>query len=69
MYSCRPLRTDEQGLSDHQVAIYYSSVLMQNVVWKPCLERWTIETSDERGSEKSVLAARHNDDDDDDDYS
>ena len=35
---------------------------IQDVAWKTCRERWTIETNDERSS-----AARHDDDDDGDD--
>ena len=59
MYSHGPLHTDDQ-----QEHIYNSSVLIQNVVWKICRERWTIETSRERDSGKSVLAVRHDDDND-----
>ena len=46
---------------------YNSSVLIQDIAWRTCLERWTIETGSERGSVKSVLAARQDDDDDNDD--
>ena len=46
--------------------IYNNSVLIQDVAWKTSWEWWTIETRSERGSGKSVLAARHDDDDDDD---
>ena len=47
--------------------MYNRSVLIQDVAWKTCRERWTVETSSARGSGKSMLAARLNDDDDDDD--
>ena len=52
---------DEQGLDDQLKTIYKSSVLVQDVA---CREKWTIETSGERGSGKSQLAIRHDDDDD-----
>ena len=39
-----------------------NETLMQDIAWKICWERWTIETSGERGSGKSVLAARYDDD-------
>ena len=38
------------------------SVLIQDVALKTCRDPWTIETRDERGSGRSVLAARHDDD-------
>ena len=43
--------------------IYNSSVPIQDVAWKISRGRWTIKTSGERGSGKSVLAAWHDDDD------
>ena len=39
--------------------------LCEDVALKTCQRRWTIGRSGERGSEISVLAARHDDDDDD----
>ena len=54
---------DEQVLGGQQEPIYNSSVLIKDVAWKTCRERWTIGTNGERVTGKSVLAARHNDDD------
>ena len=56
---------DEQKLADQLRPIYNSSVPIQNVAWKTCRERWTIETGSERGSGKFVLAVRHDDDEED----
>ena len=53
----RPLHTDEQRQDDQLEPIYNSSVPIQDVAWKTSRERWTIETSGERGSRRSVLAA------------
>ena len=47
------------GVDDQLELISSSSVLIQDVAWKTCWERWMIETSGERGSWKSMLAARH----------
>ena len=57
---------DEQKQDDQIEPIYNSSVLIQDVALKTSRGRWTIETGGERGSGRSVLAARHDDDDDDD---
>ena len=54
---------NEQRLDHELDPIYNSSVPIQDVSWKTCWERWTIETSAERGSEKSVQIARYNDED------
>ena len=54
---------DVQGYGDQLEPIYNRSVLIQDVAWKTCREQWTVGTSGERGSGKSVLAARHDDDD------
>ena len=40
-----------------------SSVPIRDVAWKTCREQWTIGTSSERGSGRSVLVARHGNDD------
>ena len=69
MYSCGTPHMDEQRLDDQLEPVYSSSVLMQDVSWKTCRERWTIETGGDRGSGKSVLATRNDDDDDDSDAS
>ena len=53
---------DEQGLDGQLETIYSSSVPIRDVAWKTCWEWWTIETSGEKGSGKSVLAARNDDD-------
>ena len=57
---------DEQKLDDQLGPIYNSSVPIQDIAWKTFRERWTIEKGGERGSGRSMLAARHDDDDDDD---
>ena len=54
---------------DDQLELTYSNyVRIQDVTLKTCQRRWVIGRSGERGSEISVLAARHDDDDDDDIY-
>ena len=55
---------DKQKQDDHLEPIYNSSVPIQDVALKTYRERWTIETGAERGSVRSVLAARHDHDDD-----
>ena len=62
MYSCGLLHMDQQGKGNQLVHLYNSPVMIQDEEWKTCQERWTIGTSGDRESEKSVLAARHNDD-------
>ena len=62
MHSCGPPHLDEQRLEDQLELIYSNSVLIQDVTWKTCQERWMIETGGQRGSGKSVLAAQHDDD-------
>ncbi len=57
---------DERRQDDQLEPIYNSSVPIQGVALKTNRERWTIEMSGKKGSERSVLAARHDDDDDDD---
>ena len=57
----------EQKQDDQLEHTYNSYVRIRDVALKTRLRRWTIGRSDERGSEISVLAARHDDDDDDDD--
>ena len=44
--------------------IYNNSVLIHDIALRTSWEQWTIETSGERGSGRSVLAAWHDDDDD-----
>ena len=62
-YSCRPFHMDEQKQNDQPEPIYKSYVPIQYVALKTYREPWTRETGGERGSGRSVLAARHNDDD------
>ena len=54
---------DEQRQNDQLETIYTSSEPIQDVAWRTFQERRTIETGGERGSGKSVLAARRDDDD------
>ena len=53
---------DEQKQDDQQEPIYNISVPIQDTALKTCWERWTIEMSGERGSERSVLVVRHDND-------
>ena len=64
MYSCGPFHTDEQRQDDQLEAIYNNYVPIQDIALKTSRKQWTIETGGERGSGRSVLAARHDDDDD-----
>ena len=57
---------DEQRQDDQIESTYSSSVPIEDVAWKTYWERWTIETSGESGSGRSMVAAQHDDDDDDD---
>ena len=57
---------DKQREDDQLKPIYNSSVPIQDIALKTYWEQWMIETGDERGSGRSMLAARHDDDDDDD---
>ena len=59
MYSSGTLNLDDQ-----LEPIFNNSVLIQDEAWKTYRERWTIETSSERESGKSVLMVTHHDDDD-----
>ena len=60
-YSSASLHTDEQLLGDQLELMYSSSVRRQDVALKTSRKRWTIETSGEGESGKSVLVARHDD--------
>ena len=62
MYFCGPPHMDEESLGNQLEPTYSSSVPIQDVAWKNCHEQWTIEMDTERGSGKSMLAARHDDD-------
>ena len=56
---------DEQKQHDLLDPIYNSSVPIQDIALKTFQEQWTIETSGESGSGRSMPAARHDDNDDD----
>ena len=62
-YSSGPLPMDEQKQYDRLEPIYNSSVRIQDIALKTPQEQWTIETDGDRGSGRSVLAARHQNDD------
>ena len=66
MYSYGPLHMAEQRQDDQLEPTYNSSVQIRDVALKNCQKQWTIEKGGEKGSEISVLMARHDDDDDDD---
>ena len=59
---------DMQVLDDQLKLIYNSSVQTGVVALKTSRNRWTIKTSDERESRKSLLRAHDDDDDDDKDF-
>ena len=52
---------DEQMEDDQLEPIYNSSVPLQDIPLKTYQESGTIEMGDEKGSGRSVLAARHDD--------
>ena len=58
-YSCGPLHMGEQRQDDQLEPIYSSFVPIQDVALKTYQEQWTIETSDGRGSGRSVLVTWH----------
>ena len=58
---------DEQRQDNQLEPIYNNSVPIKDIAWKTSRERWTIETGGEKGSGRSMLAARHDEDDDNDD--
>ena len=57
MYSSGTLHMDGQRLDDQLELIYSSSVLIQDVAWKTCLEQQMIEMDGEGETGKSMLAA------------
>ena len=61
MYSYEPLHMAEQKQDDQLEHTYSSYVRIRDVALKTCQRRWIIGRSGERGSEISVLAARHDD--------
>ena len=64
MCSCGPLHMANQKQDDQFEHTYSSYVMMRDVTLTTCRRRWMIGRRGERGSEISVLAARHDDDDD-----
>ena len=62
------LHMAKQKQDDQLEHTFSSYVRIWDVALRTCQRRWTIVRSGERGSEISVLAARHDDDDDDDLY-
>ena len=61
MYTYGPPHMAEQKQDDQLEHTYSSYVRRQDVALMTCQRRWTIGRSGERGSEISVLAARHDD--------
>ena len=55
----------ERKQGDQLEPTYSTSVRIRGVALRTCQKRWTIGRSGERGSGRSMLAARHDDDDDD----
>ena len=62
MYSYGPPYMAEQKQDNQLEHTYSSYVRIQDVALKTCLRQWMIGRSGERGSEMSMLAARHDDD-------
>ena len=65
MYSNGPPHMARQKQNDQLEHTFSSKVRIRDVDLKTCQRRWTIGRSGKRGSEISMLAARHDDDDDD----
>ena len=63
MYSCGPLHMDEQRQDVQLEPTYSSSVPIRDVALRTYRRQWTIGRGGDRGSEISVLIARHEDDD------
>ena len=62
MYSYGPPHMAKQKQDDQLEDTYSSYVRIRDVALKTCQRRWIMGRSGERGSEISVLAARHDDD-------
>ena len=62
-YSGGPFHMNEQRQEDPLEPTHNSSLLIQDVALKTYQKRWTVEKGGGRGSERSVLMARHDDDD------
>ena len=54
---------DEQRQDEQLEPMYNSSVPIQDIALVTSREQWMVEIGGERGSEKSMQAARHDDDD------
>ena len=67
MNSYGPPHMAKQKQDDQLEHTYSSYVRIRDVALRTCQHRWMIRRSGERGSEISVLAARHDDADGDDD--
>ena len=63
MYSYGPPHMAKQKQDDKLEHTYNSYLRIWDVALKTCQKRWMIGRSGERGSEISVLVARHADDD------
>ena len=64
MFSYGPPHMAKQKQDDQLEPTYSSSVRIRDVALRTYQKWWTIGRSGKRGSEISVLAARHDDDDD-----
>ena len=62
MYSYGPPHMAGQKQDDQHEHTFSSYVRIRDVALTTCQRRWTIGKSGERGSDISVLAARHDDD-------
>ena len=62
MYSCGSLQMVEQRQGGQLELTYSRSLYIWNIALRTCWKRWTIGRGGERGSEISVLMARHDDD-------
>ena len=65
MYTCGPLHMDEQRQDVQLEPTYSSSVRIRDVALRTCRKKRTIGRCGKKGSEISVLIARHDGDDDD----
>ena len=64
MYSYGPLHMAEQRQDVQLEPTYSSSMPILDVALRTCQKQWTIRRGGEKGSEISVVIARHHDDDD-----
>ena len=59
IYSYRPLHVNEQRQDDQLEPTHSSSLPILDIALKTCWKHWAIENGGEKGSETSMLAARH----------